>query len=1075
MKKWAIPMLILLIFFLLPEAKAAEIPFQDGDQIVIFAPEAGKALSARQSGNYALAVSVTPDGDTLTGFGETEIWTVTRSGEGWQFTNSGQRLSMSNSYSYLRLDEVHDVWTVEPADGQTFTFLNQGRSQLICLNSRRGQWLACTPDSAARSGETALSVYVLPRETPEENEESGIYFGQFHSHSTLSDGIYAPAELYAAAKDAGLDFFAITDPSHSFDRHKEAALTDGDLSRHWVSGQNLAETSTTTDFLALFAFEMAWNQGQGHMNTFFTEGFASREHEKFQLWADGMENYISELPEDSVSQFNPPGGEFGNFKDFSVYSPEADSKIPLMEISEDLSPYFQALAAGWHLAPTLSGDAHGFDAGPRTAMLADALTGDAFREALQNRRTYATTDEDLQIHFTLEGYEMGSILPRIDHPGQVTFQIRLTDPTDSNLGIVELLSAGEVLAQCEAAEEITFTVNANRDHYLLRVTQPDGDWAVTAPIWLDDREDFGIRNLEAEAEILTPKEPQSFSVELYNHETSDLVISSITLSVEGTSYAIDGQTLAYLQDSTVTFSHSFPVDGVYTLTAALSGTMDGAENSQHFSREFVVMPKNLVEDVVLDAGHGCADPITDFLALCASQDVSVSVLSSPATAGDLENCRLLIIPAPEADFSQEYLAHVTQFTEQGSSILLCGTAASENALAATRLNTLLAAIGATGRFRADDARDEINNADFPDQLRATEFASSIWTEAFTEGQFFAQNRGCTLDPGSGQWLVRSVPGDTLLSAEDTPNGGTVFLSGGSLLSDDCLARPEDPNFALPYANQTFLETVLGLTRTPQQIIPIDRLRKAEVGRVYLAEGRITAGTANPNTTFPDTVFVQDHTGGIEATGYAQHGLALGTRVQILGELIGGENPTFRVLRLRELGRDTPVSPQSSKIPGSLLTVEGQVCDVVGDGTAVSRFQLGDTVVVVEDCIRSGSRGVNELARLVRERNTLRAVGLGHLEKGQVILRLRDCDEVWLLTGQSQPLPTQPDTDAPEETGPEAPDGTEAPDAPGSGDPADPDEENPPTGDKIGLFVCLLLISGWFLLRLPLRGAVTKGD
>ena len=236
MKKWAIAMLILLICLLIPEAKAAEIPFRDGDQIVIYAPESGKALSAAQSSNYNLAVAVTWDGEILTGFGETEIWTVIQAGDGWKFTNNGQYLSMAASYSYLKLDEVHNIWTVE-ASGEHFTFLNQGRAQLICLNSRRGQWNACTPASADRSGETALAVYVLPREEPEEEPDAGIYFGQLHSHSTLSDGTSTPAELYEKAKIAGLDFFALTDHSHSFDNHEQATLTDGSVSRNWISGQ----------------------------------------------------------------------------------------------------------------------------------------------------------------------------------------------------------------------------------------------------------------------------------------------------------------------------------------------------------------------------------------------------------------------------------------------------------------------------------------------------------------------------------------------------------------------------------------------------------------------------------------------------------------------------------------------------------------------------------------------------------------------------------------------------------------------------------------------------------------------
>jgi hypothetical protein len=584
---------------------------------------------------------------------------------------------------------------------------------------------------------------------------------------------------------------------------------------------------------------------------------------------------------------------------------------------------------------------------------------------------------------------------------------------------------------------------------------------------------LGIRSLRAEAEVLTPGVPQKFSVELFNHEEANLAISAVTLSVEGTEYLSGGYPIEYLETDSVQFTHTFPVDGVYTLTAALTGTLEGREVTQHFSREFVVMPKKLVEDVVLDAGHGCAESVENFFALCANQDVSVNFLEIPATAKDLEPVRLLIIPAPESDFSEDYLAKTAEFIQKGGSILLCGAGISENERASGQLNRLLEVLGASGRFLANDVRDAVNNAGSPELIRTAEFASSPWTASLSEGQVFVQNRGCAIEPGPGQWLVRSLPtggSAVLLSAEETSFGGHIFLSGGCLLSDEALSRPQESGYALPYANQTILEAILGLTRIPQEIIPIDRLRSAEPGRVYLAEGRITAGTANPNTTFPDAVYVQDHTGGIEATGYSDHGLALGTRVQVLGELIGGENPKFRVLRLTELGQDAPVQPQNEKIPGSLLSLEGKADQVISDGRAVSRFTLDGVTVIVENAIRSGSRGVNELARIVRAGNTLRAVGLGHWENGKPVLRLRDCDEVWLLEGQTGTLPTEPDTDAPENTEPEGPDGPDnpggdEPDFPGSSDPADPDEENPPTGDNIGLFVLLLLISGWLLLSL----------
>jgi len=1119
MKKWLIPILFLLSLLMPRVSAAAELPFQDGDQIVIWAAGEGKALSATQSGSYSLAVSVTMADGALTGFTDTEVWTVTAGDGGWKFTNNGQYLSMGASYSTLQLDEIHDLWTVEAAGGDTFTFTNQGRSQLICLNSRRGQWNTCTAASAARSGTTELSIYVLPREAPPETEPPEpeptepvgpqIYFGQLHSHSDLSDGSQSPEALYAAAKAAGLDFFAVTDHSHSFDNAETATLADGSGSRDWTAGRAAADSATDAGFLALFGFEMTWNQGQGHMNTFFSPGFLSREREDFRLWAEGMENYYAALAESegSVSQFNHPAGEYGNFKDFSAHSPGVDSRVTLIEVGKDLTPFFQALEEGWHLAPTLCGDAHSVspDAPARTAVLANSLTEADFQTALASRRVYATTDSDLSIRFSLNGQEMGSILPRSQVGSRITLTAALSDPSDATIGTVEILgNGGEVLAECQldaAQGEISFTLNANRDYYLLRITQSDGDWAVTAPIWLDDRDDLGIAALEPLTEVTTTGQAQTLRMTLYNDEDAELTITGLVLSIEGTEYALDPVTLPPCTGGTVEMTHTFPVDGVYTVTARMSGTLNGEPRQHSLSREVTVLPPVLVEDVALDAGHGCADTVTQLAEISAAREATVCRLTIPATARQLAECRLLIIPAPEEDFSADYVQAVTEFVQNGGSVVLCGTGASRNAAAAGRLNGLLAALGISGRFHADDARDENNNAGSPGLLRATDFAPGIWTADMIEGQYFLQNNGCSLDPGQGQWLVQghSAEKPVLLCREETPYGGDIFLSGGNFLADDALLPPRPSEQLLPCANQTIWENILELVRLPRDIIPIAQLRTAEPGRIYQAEGRITAGTHNPHTTFPDAIYLQDHSGGIIASGYSDHGLSLGTRVRVLGELVTeGENPQLRILRLTRLEADVPVAPKAvtglpdyDSLGGSLVALEGEAGDIAADGMAVSRFRLSGVTVIIEDAIHSGSRGLNELARIVREGNALRAVGLLHREAGQTVLRLRDCDEVWLLEGQSEEdFPTEPDggTDDgedpgdPDATNPTDPDGTDPsnPDAtdpdetkptnpdgsdattPGAGDPADPEGDNPPTGDHIGIFVFLWLISGVLL-------------
>lgn len=44
--------------------------------------------------------------------------------------------------------------------------------------------------------------------------QDNVYFGNLHAHTVYSDGSGAPDEAFDAAREAGLDFMAITEHSH---------------------------------------------------------------------------------------------------------------------------------------------------------------------------------------------------------------------------------------------------------------------------------------------------------------------------------------------------------------------------------------------------------------------------------------------------------------------------------------------------------------------------------------------------------------------------------------------------------------------------------------------------------------------------------------------------------------------------------------------------------------------------------------------------------------------------------------------------------------------------------------------
>lgn len=1076
MRKWLSWFLAaVLCLSLLPRAAASEgLPFRDGDQVVIYTPEKGKALSSEKSGNNHNSATVTVTTEGLTGYGETEVWTVEMNDDGsFRLLTEGQILSMAAQYSYLHFDEVHDSWTLEAAGDGTWYVKNTGREQYLCMNASRSRWTTCADvDDAV----TALAFYVLPREeetpettAPSEPEQEGyrFYFGQLHAHTDLSDGTGTVEEAFShAANVEGLDFFAVTDHSQSFDNAEQASLNvdASAVSQEWARGKAAAEAVTNDSFVGIFGFEMTWNQGQGHMNTFNTPGFLSRKLAEYESYAQGMENYYAALleAEGSISQFNHPGFQYGDFKDFSGFSPELDQRITLIELGDSTVWYDRALTLGWHLAPTNNQNNHegqwGDESPVRTVALAEALTEESLYDAMANYRIYATEDRDLEILYTLNGNIMGSEIPLSQAGDTAAVSAELYDPTDDAIGMVEVVTeGGTVLGSCtltSARGRAEFTLPANRKYYYLRITQPDGDMAVTAPVWLDAQADMGISRLETGTEVTTAGEAQTFTVELYNNEKDPFQVTSVTLTAEETVYTDTSVSdLDAFGTASCTFSHTFREDGVYTVTATVEGSCNGEVRRSTKTLRVIAMPPPLVDDVIIDGTHGNTESLQNILALAAGQDVDMRTETGEITAETLKTCRLLVIPAPAENFEDSFVSAVADFVEQGGSVILCG-----GLDAAPRLSHLLDALGATARFLDGEVRDEVNNGGQPQLIYTTVFAESPWLVGITDGQTFGQEWGCAIDPGAGQWLVTgfdTAGSPVLLAVEETAQGGQLFLSGCTFLSDAYVDDNEDSLWALPSANQTIMENILGILRSSQETIPIADLRTAEVGRIYLTEGLITAGTANPNTTFENTIYLQDDTGGIAALGYSTHGLALGTRVRILGSLGRVEgNPTLEILRMEKLNLETVIQPEAAETSvsyaqkgGQLLWVEGTVTDRVSEGSAVSRFTLTDEngaaiVVLVEDYIFSGSRGVNELTRIVKNGSAVQAVGLLHLAEGQTVIRVRDCDEVTLLAGETEPEDTLPTNSTEDDE-----DATD-PTQPGTG-------LNPDTGDGVGLYVLLM--------------------
>lgn len=214
-------------------------------------------------------------------------------------------------------------------------------------------------------GEVTQAVFT-EKFTPDWN----IYFGQLHAHTNLSDGTGSVEEAFDhASKVEDLDFFAVTDHSDSFDNADagEIAKDGAGISTGWAAGKQAAASVTNEDFVGLFGFEMTWPEDKklGHISTFNTPGWQTRDQEDFENVPTALDTYYKALTTvpGSVSQFNHPDIIHGDFERFDHYSPEYDEAISLLEIAGedgavDCEYYHLALDKGWHVAPTNNQNNH---------------------------------------------------------------------------------------------------------------------------------------------------------------------------------------------------------------------------------------------------------------------------------------------------------------------------------------------------------------------------------------------------------------------------------------------------------------------------------------------------------------------------------------------------------------------------------------------------------------------------------------------------------------------------------------------------------------------------------------------
>ena len=345
------------------------------------------------------------------------------------------------------------------------------------------------------------------------------YTGEFHAHTSVSDGVKLPPDAFNYVHDqTQADFFSLSEHDVMWDiRNGDDFIDDwrDATSEEWryLHEQAYAFNKSQDDLVAVPAIENTWYDGTGHINVFNADWHATARATS----KGSVENFVNKFgtgdmkydlytfyarlkqDPDAIAQFNHPSPtNKGDYFGFKGLDPVTDERMELIEVKNDaqFGEFQKALDAGWHLGPVWNGDEHS----DKWVTSNESITGvwaeehslEGLYAAMRDRSVFSTLDVNTVLEFSANDKLMGSILPA--DTTSLSFDISLTDAdTDEVFTSVKLYTNdGKVAREFPGVtgHDVHLTAElptSDGDYFYLRADQADGDFVVSAPIWVGEK------------------------------------------------------------------------------------------------------------------------------------------------------------------------------------------------------------------------------------------------------------------------------------------------------------------------------------------------------------------------------------------------------------------------------------------------------------------------------------------------------------------------------------------------------------------------------------------------------------
>lgn len=378
---------------------------------------------------------------------------------------------------------------------------------------------------------------------PAAAQTGDVRFGNLHAHTSYSDGSGTPAEAYAMACEAGLDFFAITEHNHdkadgSGDR-KDGLLIATKPALYRSAPDSLIAMANAADrpgqCVTLFGQEFSTISSGNHVNVFDVDHVIDVKNGQFDLllaWLEAHPDGAGALP---LVQFNHPETGKRALKDYGRDDFSNDevqwvqAMAPHVSLIELLNApalrdgrdqrtsvregqYFRYLNLGFHLAPSVGQDNHyrnwGVSTDARVAVIAPDFSRRGIIQALRMQHAYATEDKNLRVIFRSGDALQGDVVSFATLGAELPLTVEIEDGDEPDatyrIDVFKDVAGGKPASAPTETYELTgnqaipvslegIRLEAFGEYVLLRITQlsnqdedhAENDRLWTAPIWFE--------------------------------------------------------------------------------------------------------------------------------------------------------------------------------------------------------------------------------------------------------------------------------------------------------------------------------------------------------------------------------------------------------------------------------------------------------------------------------------------------------------------------------------------------------------------------------------------------------------